>query len=115
MGSEEPGRCPVGVLARAQQDAVWHRNRIANELRSLLREFYPGFLTAFVNRTDGLAAPMARRVLVLAPAPAASAAPTAACRVSRRCPAPACSPRSATTGRASPTLERSRPTPAPRG
>jgi hypothetical protein len=54
------------VLARAQQDAVWHRNRIANEVRSLLREFYPGFLTAFVNRTDGLAAPMARRVLVLA-------------------------------------------------
>ena len=41
----------ISVLARAQQDAVWHRNRIANELRSLLREFYPGFLAAFVNRT----------------------------------------------------------------
>jgi hypothetical protein len=27
MGSEEPGRRPVGVLARAQEDAVWHRNR----------------------------------------------------------------------------------------
>ena len=23
----------IGVLARAQQDAVWHRNRIANEVR----------------------------------------------------------------------------------
>jgi transposase len=63
----------ISVLARAQQDAVWHRNRIANELRSLLREFYPGFLAAFVNRTDGLAAPMARRVLALAPTPAAGA------------------------------------------
>jgi len=66
----------IGVLARAQQDAVWHRNRIANELRSLLREFYPGFLTAFVNRTDGLCAPMARRILRLAPTPAAGAALT---------------------------------------
>jgi hypothetical protein len=26
----------IGVPARAQQDAVWHRNRIANELRSML-------------------------------------------------------------------------------
>jgi transposase len=66
----------IGVLARAQQDAVWHRNRIANELRSLLREFYPGFLNAFVNRTDGLCAPMARRSLRLAPTPAAGAALT---------------------------------------
>lgn len=66
----------IGVLARAQQDAVWHRNRIANELRSLLREFYPGFLTAFVNRTDGLCAPMARRILRAAPTPAAGAALT---------------------------------------
>ena len=66
----------IGVLARAQQDAVWHRNRIANELRSLLREFYPGFLAAFVNRTDGLAAPMARRILAIAPTPAAAASLT---------------------------------------
>jgi hypothetical protein len=44
----------IGVLARTQQDAVRHRNRIANELRTLLREFYPGFLAAFVNRTWGL-------------------------------------------------------------
>ncbi|MEW2386480.1 IS110 family transposase [Micromonospora sp. NPDC047707] len=67
----------IAVLARAQQDAVWHRNRIANELRSLLREFYPTFLAAFVDRTDGLAAPMARRVLALAPTPAAAVALTA--------------------------------------
>jgi transposase len=64
----------ISVLARAQQDAVWHRNRIANELRSLLREFYPSFLAAFVNRTDGLCAPMARRTLALAPTSAEGAA-----------------------------------------
>jgi transposase len=54
----------IVVLACAQQDAMWHRNRIANELRSLLREFYPTFLTAFAHRTDGLSAPMARHILL---------------------------------------------------
>jgi hypothetical protein len=54
----------IGVLARARQDAVWHRNRIANELRSLLREFYPGFLAAFVNRTWGLPYALARDVVL---------------------------------------------------
>lgn len=66
----------ISVLARAQQDAMWHRNRIANELRSLLREFYPTFLAAFAHRTDALAAPMARRVLALAPTPTIGAALT---------------------------------------
>lgn len=36
----------VAVLARAQQDAVWNRQRIVNQLRSLLREYYPAVLTA---------------------------------------------------------------------
>jgi transposase len=33
----------IGVLARAQQDAVWNRQHIANQLRSLLREYYPAW------------------------------------------------------------------------
>lgn len=31
----------IAVLARAQQDAVWNRQQLANQLRSLLREYYP--------------------------------------------------------------------------
>ena len=34
----------ITVLARAHQDATWRRTRAGNELRSLLREYYPGFL-----------------------------------------------------------------------
>jgi hypothetical protein len=34
----------ITVLARAHQDATWRRNRAGNELRSLLREYFPGFL-----------------------------------------------------------------------
>ena len=33
----------ITVLARAHQDATWRRTRAGNELRSLLREYYPGF------------------------------------------------------------------------
>jgi hypothetical protein len=36
----------IAVLARAQQDAVWDRTQAHNKLRSLLREYYPGLLTA---------------------------------------------------------------------
>ncbi|MCK9901485.1 transposase [Parafrankia colletiae] len=60
----------VGVLARAQQDAVWHRTRIANELRSLLREYYPAFLSLFAGKPSGVADPVARAVLAVAPTPA---------------------------------------------
>ncbi|TCJ31468.1 IS110 family transposase [Parafrankia sp. BMG5.11] len=63
----------VGVLARAQQDAVWHRTRIANELRSLLREYYPAFLTLFAGKPSGVADPVARAVLAVASTPAAAA------------------------------------------
>ncbi|ABW12230.1 transposase IS111A/IS1328/IS1533 [Parafrankia sp. EAN1pec] len=45
----------VAVLARAQQDAVWRCVRAVNELRSLLREYYPAFLEAFAARPAGLA------------------------------------------------------------
>ena len=33
----------IRVLARAHQDATWRRTRACNELRSVLREYYPGF------------------------------------------------------------------------
>ncbi len=36
----------ITVLARAHQDATWRRSRAGNELRSLLREYFPGFLQA---------------------------------------------------------------------
>src|SRR4051794_35908819 len=37
----------ITVLARAYQDAVWRRTKLVQELRARLREYYPGFLTAF--------------------------------------------------------------------
>jgi transposase len=62
----------VAVLARAAQDAVWRRTKALQELRSLLREYYPGFLATF-NRggVTNLASPEARQILALAPTPAA--------------------------------------------
>src|SRR2546425_813125 len=46
----------IAVLARAQQDAVWNRQQVANQLRSLLREYYPAFVEAFKDRRpNGLA------------------------------------------------------------
>ncbi|MYV99927.1 transposase, partial [Streptomyces sp. SID3343] len=38
----------VAVLARAQQDAIWSRQQICNQVRSLLREYYPAALDAFL-------------------------------------------------------------------
>jgi hypothetical protein len=40
----------VAVLARAHQDATWRRTRTSNELRSLLREYFPTFLAALRAR-----------------------------------------------------------------
>ena len=37
----------VQVLARAHQSMIWTRQRQTNQLRSTLREFYPGALTCF--------------------------------------------------------------------
>ena len=50
----------VAVLARAQQDATWNRQQIANQLRSLLREYFPGPLAAFADAGNGLCRPEAR-------------------------------------------------------
>jgi transposase len=58
----------IRVLARAQQDAVWDRQQIANKLRSLLREYYPSFLACF----EDLTSMGARAALHLAPTPAAT-------------------------------------------
>ena len=67
----------VKVLARAHQSMIWTRQRQTNQLRSTLREFYPGALDAF----DDLAGRDALAVLAIAPTPT----PGASCR-DRRSP-----------------------------
>ncbi|MBA3690242.1 MAG: IS110 family transposase [Actinobacteria bacterium] len=56
----------IKVLARAHQRVVWARGRQTNQLRSALREFYPGALQVF----DDLSSPDALAVLGVAPTPA---------------------------------------------
>lgn len=69
----------IAVLARAQQDAVWRRAKAINELRSLLREYYPSFLAVFAEQSKtNLAKIDARVTLRLAPTPAAAAKLTTA-------------------------------------
>ena len=64
----------IAVLARAHQDATWRRIKAHNELRSMLREFFPTFLATFTKRFPlGIASPEARAVLAIAPTPAAAA------------------------------------------
>ncbi|MCX4583812.1 IS110 family transposase [Streptomyces sp. NBC_01481] len=63
----------IAVLARAQQDATWNRQQIANQLRSLLREYYPAALDAFSTWQNGLCRPEGRELLRLAPTPAKAA------------------------------------------
>lgn len=61
----------IKTLARSHQAMVWTRQRQANQLRSMLREFYPAALEAF---GDDLAGRDALAVLALAPTPAAGRA-----------------------------------------
>lgn len=63
----------IAVLARAQQDATWNRQQIANQLRSLLREYYPAALAAFEPWKNGLCRPEAHELLKAAPTPARAA------------------------------------------
>jgi len=64
----------IRVLARAQQDAVWARQQIANQIRDLLGEFYPAALVAFAELpSGGLARADARTILAAAPTPAQAA------------------------------------------
>ena len=55
----------IKVLARAHQGLIWTRQRQLNQLRSTLREFYPGALEAF----DDLGSGDALAVLAIAPTP----------------------------------------------
>lgn len=60
----------IRVLARAQQDAVWARQQISNQIRDLLKDFYPAAIAAFAGLADGgLARPDARTILAAAPTP----------------------------------------------
>jgi Transposase/Transposase IS116/IS110/IS902 family len=63
-GDSEPGEA-IKVLARAHQSLIWTRQRQLNQLRSTLREFYPGALEAF----DELGSGDALAVLAIAPTP----------------------------------------------
>jgi hypothetical protein len=64
----------IAVLARAHQDATWRRIKAHNELRSMLREFFPTFLATFTKRFPlGIVSPEARAVLAIAPTPGAAA------------------------------------------
>jgi transposase len=58
----------VRMLARAHQSLIWSRQRQANQLRSLLREYYPGALDVF---GDDLVGRDALAVLGIAPTPTA--------------------------------------------
>jgi hypothetical protein len=55
----------IKVLARAHQSLIWTRQRQLNQLRSTLREFYPGAIAAF----DPLGSSDAMAVLAIAPTP----------------------------------------------
>jgi transposase len=70
-GDSELGEA-IKVLARAHQNLVWTRQRTRNQLRSVLREFYPGALQALgdLGSTDAIA------VLGVAPTPATGRALT---------------------------------------
>jgi transposase len=58
----------VKTVARTHQTMIWTRQRQANQLRSMLREFYPAALEAF---GDDLAGRDALAVLAIAPTPTA--------------------------------------------
>jgi transposase len=66
VAGDSPVAEHVKVLARTHQSLIWSRQRQANALRSMLREFYPAALTAF---GDELASRAALAVLALAPSP----------------------------------------------
>lgn len=63
----------IAVLARAQQDAVWNRQQVSNQLRSLLREYYPAALAVANIWKNGLCRPEARELLRAAPTPTQAA------------------------------------------
>jgi len=60
----------IRVLARAQQDAVWARQQVGNQIRDLLKDFYPAALMAFAGLPEG---GLARTILAAAPTPTQAA------------------------------------------
>jgi len=78
LPDDSPLARSISVLARAYQDGVWRRTKLVQELRARLREFFPGFLSAFAAgsgsgrglSTTQLASADARAVLAIAPSPA---------------------------------------------
>ena len=74
----------IRVLARAQQDAVWARQQIGNQIRDLLKDFYPAALVAFAELpSGGLARRDARTILAAAPTPAQAATADPGARLRR--------------------------------
>ncbi|MEF3119499.1 IS110 family transposase [Streptomyces chrestomyceticus] len=71
--ADTPQARAVAVLARAQQDALWNRQQLSNQVRSLMREFYPAALDAFATWQNLLCRPEARVILRVAPTPAKAA------------------------------------------
>lgn len=63
----------ITVLARAQQDAVWNRGQLSNQLRSHLKQYFPAALAAFAVRGVGLDSREARAVLAVASDPGTAA------------------------------------------
>ena len=55
----------IKLVARSHQSAIWSRRRLANQVRSALREYYPAALAAFDDLTHGDAV----EVLTIAPTP----------------------------------------------
>jgi hypothetical protein len=56
----------IKLVARSHQSAIWSRRRLANQLRSALREYHPAALEAFDDLTGGDAV----EVLAIAATPA---------------------------------------------
>ena len=55
----------IKLVARSHQSAIWSRRRLANQLRSALREYYPAAMKAFEELTSGDAV----EILAIAPTP----------------------------------------------
>ncbi|MCX5191950.1 transposase [Streptomyces sp. NBC_00268] len=58
---------------REREPAAGGRQQLANQLRSLPREYYPAALEAFATWTNGLCRPEARELLKAAPTPSQAA------------------------------------------
>jgi transposase len=63
----------ITVLARAQQDAVWACQQLANQLRTTLRQFFPAAVGVLCVKHIGLTSSEARVILAAAPTPTRAA------------------------------------------